>query len=392
MHPCRLAGGGQSGRAASAEKALAKLQEERVTKPFETRKRSFRFPPVESMGERVATIDKLTHGYNGRLLFENQSLLITKGDRIAIIGPNGAGKSTLLRLLMGTEAAQSGRVALGEHSIVPNYYEQNQAEALDLKLTVLETLTHAADNARLDEMKALLGRMMFSRAAFDKKVAVLSGGEKARLALAKFMLTQGTLLVLDEPTNHLDIPSKEMLEEAVCAFEGAVIAVSHDRYFLRKIATRVVTVEGTQLVDYTGDYDYYLQVCSGTYSCLFLIKSLRCNRPAGVRPCTFRVSYHLAAFPNPCPTPCTLLPAGVPPWPLLSLSARWPAVCVTRCAVQNNAQEAAKMKIKQDKEKKIKQSNIKAKSKMSKAEKKAAKRLKAQDFELRKAGTNKSKK
>lgn len=194
------------------------------------------------------------------MLFDKQSLEITRGDRIALIGPNGAGKSTLLRLLMGVEAPQAGSVSLGEHSIVPNYYEQNQAEALDLDKTVLETLLHAADAAREDEVKALLGRMMFARSAFDRPVGVLSGGEKARLALAKFMLTKGTLLVLDEPTNHLDIASKEMLEDALVAFEGAIIAVSHDRYFLRKIANRVIEVDGARLVDYAGDYDYYLRV------------------------------------------------------------------------------------------------------------------------------------
>jgi ATPase subunit of ABC transporter with duplicated ATPase domains len=113
-----------------------------------------------------------------------------------------------------------------------------------------------------DDVKALLGRMLFKRSAFDKRVGVLSGGEKARLALAKFMLTKGTLLVLDEPTNHLDIPTQEMLEEAVTAFEGSVIAVSHDRYFLRKISNRVVTIENCQLVDYGGDYEYYLSVRS----------------------------------------------------------------------------------------------------------------------------------
>lgn len=258
---CRLSGGGQSGRAATAEKALERLNASKVEKPFEARKRTFEFPPVEAIGERVATIQNLTHGYNDRYLFKDQSLEIGKGDRIAIIGPNGAGKSTLLRLLMGEEKAQEGRVMLGEHNITPNYYEQNQSEALDLKLTVLETLTRAADEAREDEIKALLGRMMFARSSFDRKVGVLSGGEKARLALAKFMLTSGTLLVLDEPTNHLDIPSKEMLEKAIVSFEGAVVAVSHDRYFLRKIANRVVQVEDQQLIDYAGDYDYYLEVC-----------------------------------------------------------------------------------------------------------------------------------
>jgi ATPase subunit of ABC transporter with duplicated ATPase domains len=213
------------------------------------------------MGQRVASVHQLTHGYNGRLLFDQQNLEIAKGDRIAIIGPNGAGKSTLLRLLMGRESPQHGNVMLGEHSIVPNYYEQNQSEALDPKLTVLDTLMQAADDSQEDDVKALLGRMLFTRSAFDKKVGVLSGGEKARLALAKFMLTKGTLLVLDEPTNHLDIPTQEMLEEAVTAFEGSVIAVSHDRYFLRKISNRVITIEHHQLVDYGGDYEYYLSVC-----------------------------------------------------------------------------------------------------------------------------------
>lgn len=156
-------------------------------------------------------------------------------------------------------AVRYAQVRMGLHSIVPNYYQQNQSEALDLSLSVIETLEHAADEAKQDEIKALLGKMMFSKASFEKKVGVLSGGEKARLALAKFMLTKGTLLVLDEPTNHLDIPSKEMLEEAVRNFEGSVIAVSHDRYFLKQIATRIANVENRQIVDYVGDYDYYLQ-------------------------------------------------------------------------------------------------------------------------------------
>ncbi|KIY91540.1 hypothetical protein MNEG_16424 [Monoraphidium neglectum] len=202
------------------------------------------------MGQSVASVQNMTHGYGGRLLFKNANLEIERGDRVAIIGPNGAGKSTLLRLIMGREKPMAGRVSLGEHNIVPNYFEQNQAEALDLELTVMETLVRSAPDAQLNELKQLLGRMMFSGTAMDKKVKVLSGGEKARLALAKFMCTKGTLLILDEPTNHLDIPSKETLEEAVRCFEGAVIAVSHDRYFLRQIATRILQVEGGQFVDF----------------------------------------------------------------------------------------------------------------------------------------------
>ncbi|WIA42252.1 hypothetical protein OEZ86_008269 [Tetradesmus obliquus] len=256
----RLAGGAQSGRAAAAEKQLERMKAEGlIEKPFVPKRRSFTFPPVEKMGANVVEIKGLSHGYNNRLLFKDVDLEIGQGERIAIIGPNGAGKSTLLRLIMGREQPLRGTVRLGAHNIVPNYFEQNQAEALDLNMSVLDTLVTSAPDAKINDLKQLLGRMLFSGNAMDKKVKVLSGGEKARLALAKFMCTQGTLLVLDEPTNHLDIPSKETLEEAIRCFEGAVIAVSHDRYFLKRIATRVLLAEDRQLKDFQGDYEYYLE-------------------------------------------------------------------------------------------------------------------------------------
>lgn len=256
----RLAAGANSGRASTAEKAIEKMKAEGtyVEKPFVPRKRSFTFPSAERMGRIAIKIDGLTHGYHGRNLFEDASLEIEKGERVAIIGPNGAGKSTLLRLIMGQEDPIEGEVSMGEHGIVANYFEQNQAEALDPEKNAIETLQYASPDAKLNDVKALLGKMMFNGAAMEKKAKVLSGGEKARLAMAKFMLTEGTLLILDEPTNHLDIPTKETLEEAVEQFDGAVIAVSHDRYFLRKIATRVVTVENGKLVDYDGDYNTFL--------------------------------------------------------------------------------------------------------------------------------------
>lgn len=255
----RLAGGGQSGRASSAEKALERIRAEGIIeRPFVPKRRSFTFPPVEKMGQRVLSIEDLTHGYSSRMLFQDAELIIERGERIAIIGPNGCGKSTLLRLIMGQEKPIAGVVQLGDHNIAPNYFQQNQAEALDLDKDVLATLVTAAPDAKLADLKALLGRMLFSGTAMEKPVRVLSGGEKARLALAKFMCTNGTLLVLDEPTNHLDIPSKEMLEEAIRQFQGAVIAVSHDRYFLRRIATRILLVEDCRLKDFKGNYDYYL--------------------------------------------------------------------------------------------------------------------------------------
>ena len=260
----RLSAGSRTGRASTAERTLEMIAAEGlIEKPFVAKKRPFEFPPVERMGAVAVSIKDLTHGYNGRTLFQDADLEIRRGERVAIIGPNGAGKSTRLRLLMGKEQPQSGSVSLGPHGIVPNYFEQNQAEALDPKLTAIQTLQRAGPDAKLNEIKALLGKMLFNGAAMEKPAGVLSGGEKARLAMAKFMLSEGSLLVLDEPTNHLDIPTKETLEEAVRSFQGAVIAVSHDRYFLKRIATRVVTVEDGLLVDYDGDYDLFLEENEG---------------------------------------------------------------------------------------------------------------------------------
>ena len=230
-----------------------------IEKPFEFKKRAFTFPAGERCGQVVARLKGVTHGYGGRELFRDADLELDKGNRVALLGPNGAGKSTLLRLMMGTEEPLKGEARLGEHNIVPNYFTQNQAEDLDLGLTALETLVQAAPDAKLDDIKALLGRMLFSGSGMERKVGALSGGEKARLALAKFMLTPATLLVLDEPTNHLDIPSKEVLEEALRTFEGAVVLASHDRYFLRQVANRIVEVRDQRLVDYKGDYNVFLQ-------------------------------------------------------------------------------------------------------------------------------------
>ncbi|KAL6767319.1 hypothetical protein ACKKBF_B34805 [Auxenochlorella protothecoides x Auxenochlorella symbiontica] len=256
----RLSAGARSGRASTAAKALENLKSEGVVvaKPFVPKRRHFTFPNVEQMGLMALQIQNLTHGYDDNKLLSKVNLVVERGERVALIGPNGAGKSTLLRLILGLEKPWSGTVELGQHSIVPNYFEQNQAEALDPNISVLETLERAAPDARMDDIKALLGRMMFTGSAQEKTVKWLSGGEKARLALAKFMLTKGTLLVLDEPTNHLDIPSKETLEEALQAFQGSVVVVSHDRYFLKKVATRVVGVGGGKLTDYQGDYEFFL--------------------------------------------------------------------------------------------------------------------------------------
>lgn len=201
----------------------------------------------------------LEFGFENEVLFKNANLTIERGEKIAILGPNGCGKSTLLKLIMGMESPDKGEVLLGEHNVLPNYFEQNQAEALDLEKTVLETVAEVAEDWRLDDIKGLLGRYNFKADMLDRKVSFLSGGEKARLSFCKFMVKPSTLLVLDEPTNHLDIPTKEMLEEAINEYAGTVITVSHDRYFIKQIVNRVLEVKDGTLQDYAGDYNYYLE-------------------------------------------------------------------------------------------------------------------------------------
>ncbi|KAF9593908.1 hypothetical protein IFM89_026036 [Coptis chinensis] len=256
----RLSAGANAGRASTAEKKLEKRQEEeQIEKPFQRKQLKIRFPERGRSGKFVVQMKNLESGFGDKVLFNNASLTIQRGEKIAIIGPNGCGKSTLLKLIMGLEKPRGGEVLIGEHNVLPNYFEQNQAEALDLDKTVLETVEEVAEDWKLNDIKGLLGRCNFKADMLDRKVSLLSGGEKARLAFCKFMMKPSTLLVLDEPTNHLDIPSKEMLEEAISEYEGTVITVSHDRYSIKQIVNRVVEVKDNNLQDYAGDYNYYLE-------------------------------------------------------------------------------------------------------------------------------------
>jgi len=160
--------------------------------------------------------------------------------------------------MMGKEEANEGTAEIIGQNIIANYFQQNQADALDLDKTVSETVQGASVNQSYNELRALLGQFLFKGDAVDKKVSNLSGGEKARLSLCCMMLRPANLLVLDEPTNHLDIPAKEMLEEALQNFEGSVMVISHDRFFISRIATTIVAIEDKKLVKYTGDYKLYM--------------------------------------------------------------------------------------------------------------------------------------
>jgi ATP-binding cassette subfamily F protein 3 len=246
----------RSTQAKSREKLLDKV--ERIEAPIESLSGPrFQFPPAPRSGRLIAEIKDLSHSYGDQILFLGTNLEVERGDRIAFVGPNGAGKSTLLRLVMGIETPGEGFAGLGEHNVIAGYFEQNQAEALDLSKTVIDTLFEAVPDWTQTQVRSLLGSFCFSNDAVFKEVGKLSGGEKARLALALMLLMPCNLVVLDEPTNHLDIPAKQMLEDALIEYEGAVLVVSHDRYFISRVANKIVEIRDGDLVVYRGDYAYY---------------------------------------------------------------------------------------------------------------------------------------
>ncbi|MBM5806298.1 MAG: ABC-F family ATP-binding cassette domain-containing protein [Cyanobacteria bacterium M_surface_10_m2_179] len=246
----------RSTQAKSREKLLDKV--ERLDAPIESVSGPrFQFPPAPRSGRLIAEIKDLSHSYGEQILFLAANLEVERGDRIAFVGPNGAGKSTLLRLVMGIETPDDGHASLGEHNVIAGYFEQNQAEALDLSKTVIDTLFEAVPDWTQTQVRSLLGSFCFSNDAVFKEVGKLSGGEKARLALALMLLMPCNLVVLDEPTNHLDIPAKQMLEDALIEYDGAVLVVSHDRYFISRVANKIVEIRDGELVIYRGDYAYY---------------------------------------------------------------------------------------------------------------------------------------
>ncbi|MFM2026246.1 MAG: hypothetical protein RLZZ339_961 [Cyanobacteriota bacterium] len=248
----------RSTQAKSREKQLEKV--EKIEAPIaDVRTLKFQFPPAVRSGREVVTVKNLVHIYDDKILFLGANLEIERGDRVAFLGPNGAGKSTLLRLIVGLETPTEGSIEIGKHNVIPSYFEQNQAEALDLTKTVLNTIHDEVPDWKDVEVRSLLGRFLFSGETVLKKVESLSGGEKARLALAKMLLAPANLLILDEPTNHLDIPAKEMLESALKVYEGTVLIVSHDRYFISQVANKIVEIRDGELIAYAGDYHYYLE-------------------------------------------------------------------------------------------------------------------------------------
>jgi ATP-binding cassette subfamily F protein 3 len=220
---------------------------------------AFRFPTPPRSGRHVLQLEGVDKRYGDTCVLDGVSLTIERGDRAAVLGVNGAGKSTLARVLAGTEPIQGGRRTEG-HQVIASYYAQNQADALNPAKTVLESVEEVAAFGTGGNLRTLLGHFLFSEDDVFKRVSVLSGGEKSRLALARMLLVPANFLILDEPTNHLDLRSKEVLKDALRAFEGTFAIVSHDRDFLAGLITKVIVAKDRGLVVYPGSVDDYLRI------------------------------------------------------------------------------------------------------------------------------------
>ncbi len=248
----------RSSQAKSREKQLKKIA--KIEAPIAKSKSPvFNFPECPRSGKLVLNIKNLSHSFEDKILFLDINLKISSGEKIAILGPNGCGKSTLLKIIMKKISPEIGEINLGKHNIITSYYEQNQAEALSLDERVIDLICNKSPEWSQKKVRTFLGGFGFQNETVFKYIKQLSGGEKARLALALMIIKPSNFLLLDEPTNHLDLQSKENLELAIKNYKGSLLIISHDRYFISKVANRIIEIKDSKLFSYDGNYEYFLE-------------------------------------------------------------------------------------------------------------------------------------
>jgi ATP-binding cassette subfamily F protein 3 len=239
----------------SRERMLEKLEIIEVD-DIDTSALKLRFPPAQRSGDYPVTVKDLSKSYGDHIVFKNANMSISRGEKVSFVGRNGEGKSTMIKAIMG-EIDVEGKCHLG-HNVKVGYFAQNQASLLDEGLTIFQTVDEVAEGDIRTQIKNILGRFMFKGDDIDKKVSVLSGGEKTRLAMVKLLLEPVNLLILDEPTNHLDLKSKDVLKEALLDFDGTMILVSHDRDFLRGLSQKVFEFKDQRVIEHFETIDDFL--------------------------------------------------------------------------------------------------------------------------------------